>query len=157
MNGGKYKTPKELAKAVKALWKTDAKGADIGTPYVVCTGGEPLLQLDKKLVEAFHKVGLEVGIETNGTKKAPKGIDWICVSPKANTEIVLVKGNELKLVYPQPNALPEKFETLAFDHFYLQPMDGPNAAENTRLTLDYCLKNPQWNLSVQTHKLLNIP
>ncbi len=115
------------------------------------------MQLDKKLVKAFHKEGLEIGIETNGTKKAPKGIDWICVSPKADTQIILDKGNELKLVYPQPKALPERFEHLAFDHFYLQPMDGPNAVENTRLTLDYCLKNPQWNLSVQTHKLLNIP
>ena len=129
----------------------------MGTPYVVCTGGEPLLQLDKKLVKAFHKAGIEVGIETNGTQKAPKGIDWVCVSPKAGAPLKLKKGNELKLVFPQLNAMPNQFEDLQFEHFYLQPMDGPNAIENTRLTLAYCLKNPQWNLSVQTHKLLNIP
>lgn len=157
VNGGKYKTATEVANAVKALWKKNDQGIAIGTPYVVCTGGEPLLQLDKKLVKAFHKAGIEVGIETNGTQKAPKGIDWICVSPKAGATLQLKKGNELKLVFPQPGAMPKQFESLKFDYFYLQPMDGPHAAENTRLTLDYCLKNPKWNLSIQTHKLLNIP
>lgn len=157
VNGGKYKSASALAKAVLSLWKTNDKGETIGTPYVVCTGGEPLLQLDKKLVNAFHKVGIEVGIETNGTQKAPKGIDWICVSPKAGADLVLKKGNELKLVYPQPAAMPEQFEKLKFDQFYLQPMDGPKGVENTQLTLAYCLKNPKWNLSIQTHKLLKIP
>ena len=124
---------------------------------MVCTGGEPLLQLDKKLVKAFKKEGLEIGIETNGTQKAPKGIDWICVSPKAGAAIVLKKGDELKLVFPQPGAMPEDFEHFKFEHFYLQPMDGDHIANNTRLTIDYCLQNPKWNLSVQTHKLLQIP
>jgi 7-carboxy-7-deazaguanine synthase (Cx14CxxC type) len=157
VNGGKYATADDLALAVKQLWKKDETGKDIGTPYVVCTGGEPLLQLDDVLIAAFHQQGLEIGIETNGTKEAPDGIDWICVSPKANTDLVLTKGNELKLVYPQPTALPHQFEHLDFEHFYLQPMDGPEGVKNTQLALDYCLKNPKWNLSVQTHKLLNIP
>ncbi|MEM6317744.1 MAG: 7-carboxy-7-deazaguanine synthase [Bacteroidota bacterium] len=157
VNGGKYESPEALVEAVYKLWKKDDEGKPIGTPYVVCTGGEPLLQLDQILVDAFHAAGIEVGIETNGTKSAPTGIDWICVSPKANTEIVLTQGDELKLVYPQPNALPHQFEHLDFTHFYLQPMDGPSGTKNTQLTLDFCLKNPKWNLSVQTHKLLRIP
>ena len=149
----KYASALALAEAVAAQWPK--KG--IGTPYVVCTGGEPLLQLDEKLVDAFHQIGFEVAIETNGTQVPPKGIDWICVSPKAGADLVLIKGQELKLVYPQPLAMPERFEQLEFEHFYLQPMDGPNGGLNTKLTLEYCLQHPKWSMSVQTHKLLNIP
>jgi 7-carboxy-7-deazaguanine synthase len=151
-NGGKY-SAKELAEKVISLWPDRS----VGKPYVVCTGGEPLLQIDETLVETFHQKGLEVAVETNGTIEAPVGIDWICMSPKANTEIVLRKGHELKLVYPQPGAEPERFTQYDFEHFYLQPMDGPLVAENTRLTLDYCLQNPHWRLSLQTHKILQIP
>jgi 7-carboxy-7-deazaguanine synthase (Cx14CxxC type) len=151
-NGGKYQAA-ELAAKAASLWPTSGKG----TPYVVCTGGEPLLQLDEDLVAAFHAAGFEVAIETNGTLPAPAGIDWICMSPKANTEIVLTKGNELKLVYPQVDAPPEKYQDLEYDHFFLQPMDSPEWDRNTALTLQYCLQHPQWNLSLQTHKYLNIP
>ena len=157
VNGGKYPTAEALANTVFDLWKFDSDGEPIGQPYVVCTGGEPLLQLDESLVKTFHQLGFEVAIETNGTKKAPDFIDWICVSPKAGTTLVQTSGHELKLVYPQPLALPERYEGLDFDYFYLQPMDGPEIEKNTRLTLEYCLQHPQWNLSVQTHKLLNIP
>ena len=153
LNGGKYKTAKELAAKVKSLWP-DAR---LGKPYVVCTGGEPALQLDKKLVDAFHDEGLEISIETNGTIELPEGIDWICVSPKANTEIVVKKGDEIKLVFPQKNAEPERFTHLDFPNFYLQPMDGTFQLVNTKLTLDYCLQNPIWKLSLQTHKILDIP
>ncbi len=153
LNGGKYKTAKELALKVKSLWP-DAR---LGKPYVVCTGGEPALQLDKKLVDAFHDEGLEISIETNGTLELPEGIDWICVSPKANTEIVVKKGDEIKLVFPQKDAEPERFTHLDFPNFYLQPMDGTFQAVNTKLTLDYCLQNPIWKLSLQTHKILDIP
>ncbi len=152
-NGGKY-TAKELAKKVAELWEA---GMNKGTPYVVCTGGEPLLQLDEKLVKAFHKQGLEIAIETNGTKIPPKGIDWICVSPKAGAEVILKKGNELKLVFPQLGAEPDLFEKFDFEHFFLQPMDGNETEKNTQLTIKYCLEHPQWRLSLQTHKLLNIP
>jgi len=138
---------------VMALWPDKAQGE----PYVVCTGGEPLLQLDEKLVKAFHKKGLEIAIETNGTKIPPEGIDWICVSPKAGAEVILKKGNELKLVFPQLGAEPDLFEKLDFEHFFLQPMDGDQTEKNTQLTIKYCLENPQWRLSLQTHKLLNIP
>ena len=124
---------------------------------MVCTGGEPMLQLDEKLVDAFHKVGLEIAVETNGTIEPPDGIDWICMSPKANSDVILKKGNELKLVFPQPGAEPEKFKNFDFERFFLQPMDSPEIQENTRKTLEYCLKNPQWSLSLQTHKILNIP
>ncbi len=151
-NGGKY-TARELAQKVISLWPNQPNS----TPYVVCTGGEPLLQLDEPLIEALHDKGLEVGVETNGTVAAPKGLDWICMSPKANTEIILTKGDELKLIYPQKGAEPTKYEDLDFDHFFLQPMDSPEAAENTKATLKYCLEHPKWSLSIQTHKLLNIP
>jgi len=152
-NGGKYASARAVVEAVAAQWPNN----DGGIPYVVCTGGEPLLQLDQDLVDAFHQGGFEVAIETNGTKVPPNGIDWICVSPKAGADLVLRKGQELKLVFPQPLAMPEQFEQLDFDHFYLQPMDGPNGALNTTLTLEYCLAHPKWRLSIQTHKLLNIP
>jgi organic radical activating enzyme len=124
---------------------------------VVCTGGEPLLQLDTELIQAFHTQGLEVAIETNGTIKAPPDIDHICVSPKAGAELVLNQGQELKLVYPQRGAEPERFASLDFEHFYLQPMDGPQVRENTLDAVNYCLRNPQWKLSLQTHKFIGIP
>ncbi|MEM9917184.1 MAG: 7-carboxy-7-deazaguanine synthase [Bacteroidota bacterium] len=152
-NGGRYATAPKLAEKVFSLWPDQSKG----TPYVVCTGGEPLLQLDEKLVAAFHELGLEVAIETNGTLPVPTGIDWVCMSPKANTEIVLTAGNELKLVYPQTGAEPEQYEQFDFEHFFLQPMDGPEGPQNVQKTLNYCLTHPQWHLSIQTHKMLNIP
>jgi 7-carboxy-7-deazaguanine synthase (Cx14CxxC type) len=124
---------------------------------VVCTGGEPLLQLDDVLIAALHADGFEIAIESNGTLDAPAGIDWICVSPKADAVLTLTRGNELKLVYPQSLAPPEKFAQLAFEHFFLQPMDGPAREENTRAAVDYCRAHPQWRLSLQTHKLLGIP
>lgn len=151
-NGGKY-TAEQLAQKVKSLWP---KGGT-GTPYVVCTGGEPLLQLDEAMITAFHAEGLEVAVETNGTIAAPEGLDWICMSPKAGTDIVLTKGNELKLVFPQAGAEPEKYEALDYEHFFLQPMDSPEAALNTKQTLEYCLTHPKWSLSLQTHKILDIP
>lgn len=151
--GGKFATAADLAAHVAALWPAGAGGR----PYVVCTGGEPLLQLDAALVDAFHAQGFEVAVETNGTQPAPPGIDWICVSPKASAPLVLVRGDELKLVYPQASAPPERFAQLAFARFYLQPMDGPDAAANTQAATAYCLAHPQWRLSLQTHKLLGIP
>ncbi len=150
-DGGKYVTADDLAGAVAQRWP----GIDT-RPFVVCTGGEPLLQLDVAAVEALHARGFEVAVESNGTQPAPAGIDWICVSPKAGAELALTSGNELKLVFPQDNARPESFSSLAFDHFFLQPMDGPDIARNTQLALDYCLEHPQWRLSIQTHKLLGI-
>lgn len=151
--GGKFATPDALADAVMAAWPRGAGGA----PYVVCTGGEPLLQVDAALVDALHRRGIEVAVETNGTQAPPPGLDWICVSPKAAAPVVLTAGNELKLVYPQPLAMPERFEALAFDHFYLQPMDGPDREANTEAALRYCLAHPRWKMSLQTHKLLGIP
>ena len=150
-NGGKYNAF-DLAQKIKSLWPKDA--ADI---YVVCTGGEPLLQLNQHLLDVFHEFDFIVAIETNGTLEPPQGIDWICLSPKANTELIIQAGDELKLVFPQPGAEPERYEHLAFNHFFLQPMDGPEIEQNTQLTLSYCLENPKWHLSLQTHKLLNIP
>jgi 7-carboxy-7-deazaguanine synthase len=123
---------------------------------VVCTGGEPLLQLDETLIDRLHDRGFTVAIETNGTRPAPTTIDWICVSPKAGAPLVQQSGNELKLVYPQPGAMPENYEDLAFEHFFLQPMDGLRTAENTQLAIDYCMQHPRWRLSVQTHKILGV-
>ena len=151
-NGGKY-TANELAEKVKSLWPSSPGGR----PYVVCTGGEPLLQLDEPLIEAFHGRGLEVAIETNGTLSVPAGVDWVCMSPKAGTEIVVRSGHELKLVFLQAGAEPPLFADFSFDHFFLQPMDGPFREENTRMAIDYCLEHPQWRLSLQTHKYLQIP
>ena len=148
--GGKY-TSQELAEQIKSLWP-----AHQGKPYVVCTGGEPLLQLDEELINALHDVGFEVGIETNGTITLPNGIDWVCVSPKANTDVVVRKGNELKLVVRQENWEPTLFESWDFEHYFLQPMDGPNVRAYTQWAIDYCLQHPQWKLSLQTHKLLGI-
>ena len=154
INGGSFSNAQSLAEIIAKQWPTDL---DQGKPYVVCTGGEPLLQLDEALVDAFHCSGFEVAIETNGTLESPPGIDWICVSPKAGTSLKILQGNELKLVYPQRGAEPKSFEHLKFEHFFLQPMDGPDIEQNTKLCLDYCLHHPQWHLSIQTHKLLNIP
>ncbi len=151
-NGGRY-TSEALAAKVAALWGDTNKGK----PYVVCTGGEPLLQLDEALVAAFHQNGLEVGVETNGTQSAPLGLDWVCVSPKAGADLLLTKGNELKLVFPQPGAMPGLFEHMDFENFFLQPMDGPLQEGNTVAAIAYCKANPHWRLSIQTHKLLNIP
>lgn len=151
-DGGRFATAAQLAEAVQQRWPKPGGGR----PYVVCTGGEPLLQLDEAAVEAFHAAGFEVAVETNGTQVAPAGIDWLCVSPKARAHVVLDRGDELKLVYPQPEALPERFEQLHFTHFSLQPMEGAHTAENTALALAYCLEHPQWRLSLQTHKMLGI-
>lgn len=155
--GGKFATPAELARAATFTWNEGRPFT--GTPLVVCTGGEPLLQLDVPLTDAFHAEGFEVAIETNGTQTPPPGLDWICVSPKAGAPLRLVHGDELKLVYPQtePEAQPERFESLQFTHFFLQPMDGDRRVENTRRALAYCLAHPRWRLSLQTHKLLGIP
>ena len=153
--GGKFTSSTELAHAVAEKWPVPP--LPVIRPLVVCTGGEPLLQLDEALVDEFHKVGFEVAIETNGTKLPPNGVDWICVSPKAGADLILVIGDELKLVFPQPGAEPERFANLNFGRFYLQPMDGPNREQNTQLAMEYCLKHPQWRLSLQTHKLLGLP
>jgi 7-carboxy-7-deazaguanine synthase len=159
--GGRFATADDLADAVAAKWPARAPGrsgpASRARPLVVCTGGEPLLQLDTAAVDALHARGFEVAVETNGTQLPPTGLDWVCVSPKATAELVLTRGNELKLVYPQETASPERFAEFAFDHFFLQPMDGPARAENTQLAVQYCLDNPQWRLSLQTHKVLGIP
>ncbi|HET9454977.1 MAG TPA: 7-carboxy-7-deazaguanine synthase [Gemmatimonadaceae bacterium] len=155
-DGGKFSTAEELADRIAALWPAERQAA--GHRYVVCTGGEPLLQLDAPLIEALHARGFEVAVETNGTQPAPDGLDWVCVSPKANAPLRLVNGDELKLVYPQvePDAQPERFEHLGFRHFSLQPMDGPALTENTRRAVEYCLTHPRWRLSLQTHKLLGL-
>jgi 7-carboxy-7-deazaguanine synthase (Cx14CxxC type) len=149
--GGLFHDPATLADHVAAQWPGG------GDPYVVCTGGEPLLQLDDELVDAFHARRFEVAIETNGTLPVPRGVDWVCTSPKAGTRLVVTSGDELKLIHPQPGAEPERFEHLDFDRFFLQPMDGPDAARNTAITVAYCLEHPRWQLSLQTHKLLGIP
>lgn len=151
--GGKFRAPDALAARVAEAWPADRGGER----WVVCTGGEPLLQLDERLVTAFHGAGFRVAVETNGTCPAPPGLDWVCVSPKAGAPLVLVTGDELKLVYPQVDAPPEQFEHLDFRRFSLQPMDGPEREANTRSALAYCLDHPRWELSVQTHKLLGIP
>ncbi len=151
--GGKFKDAEALATAVAAKWPTSSHAQ----PYVVCTGGEPLLQIDEALIAALHARSFEIGIETNGTLEPPPGIDWICVSPKANAEFNLERGNELKLVYPQENAPPERYADLLFHHFFLQPMDGPEREANTKAAIAYCLAHPQWRLSLQTHKLTGIP
>jgi len=169
-DGGRFKSEGELAAAVDRCWpggvtRTDSnEGADTqpgfadrdSRKYVVCTGGEPLLQLDENLITALHQHGFEVAVETNGTRPAPRPLDWICVSPKAGAPLVQTSGNELKLVYPQPDAQPRDFERLDFQHFFLQPMDGPDVAANTELAIDYCLRHPRWRLSIQTHKLVGI-
>jgi 7-carboxy-7-deazaguanine synthase len=150
-DGGRYDGADGLADAIERIW-----GAEPGARYVVLTGGEPLLQVDAALIAALHARGFEIALETNGTLVPPAGIDWICVSPKAGTPLKAVAGDELKLVYPQPDAPPDAFAGLAFKRFSLQPMDGPALAENTAKAVAYCLAHPQWRLSVQTHKVLGI-
>jgi 7-carboxy-7-deazaguanine synthase len=154
--GGKFRTAVELAGAVAATWRSGARG-HIARPFVVCTGGEPLLQLDGPLIDAFHAEGFEIAVETNGTQVAPGGLDWICVSPKAGAELIQRTGDELKLVFPQQGAEPEHFRHLDFRHFFLQPMDGPDRDGTTRLAVEYCMAHPEWRLSLQTHKMLGIP
>ena len=151
-DGGKFNSAAALAERIAAEWPAGAGGV----PYVVWTGGEPLLQLDAELIAELHRRGFEVAVETNGTVAAPPGLDWICVSPKAGAELLLQSGDELKLVYPQATQLPETVEHLDFDTFYLQPMDGPELAANTRAAIAYCMAHPRWRLSVQTHKVTNI-
>ena len=150
--GGRFATADALADAIDAHWRASSAGKK----YVVCTGGEPLLQMTDDLVHALHARGFEIAIETNGTRMPPAGIDWICVSPKANAELALTAGNELKLIYPQAGGDPERYQDLHFDHFFLQPMDGPQRERNTQLAVNYCLEHPRWRLSVQTQKVLGI-
>jgi 7-carboxy-7-deazaguanine synthase len=153
--GGEFATADVLADAAIALWP--AIDSRQSRPFLVCTGGEPLLQLDQPLVDAFRAAGFEVAIETNGTKLPPTGFSWICVSPKAGAGLVLKSGDELKLVYPQRGAAPELYEGLHFNQFFLQPMDGPEREKNTGLCVKYCIEHPQWRLSLQTHKYLGLP
>jgi len=151
--GGRFATPEALAAAVSDAWPS----AEPAQRFVVCTGGEPLLQLDEPLVSALHSAGFQVAVETNGTLPPPPGIDWLCVSPKAGATLVVRVGDEIKLVFPQAGAEPELFEGLSFRHFFLQPMDGLDQLANIDATLRYCLTHPRWRLSLQTHKLLGIP
>jgi 7-carboxy-7-deazaguanine synthase (Cx14CxxC type) len=164
-DGGKFKSATELADAIDRSWAGEGRGAiedssqlsaSLPKKYVVCTGGEPLLQVDESLISELHRRGFEVAVETNGTKPAPPSLDWICVSPKAGAPLVQTTGSELKLVYPQGDAPPEKFEHLGFRHFFLQPMDGPDTAANTERAIEYCLRHPRWRLSIQTHKLVGL-
>jgi 7-carboxy-7-deazaguanine synthase (Cx14CxxC type) len=152
-DGGKFETEVALADRIERTWQAASSAQK---RFVVFTGGEPLLQMDRPLIDAVHARGFEVAVETNGTVAAPRGLDWICVSPKAGTKLVQVTGDELKLVFPQADAKPEEFQSLAFRHFFLQPMDGPFRKENTEKALRYCLGNPLWRLSVQTHKFVGI-
>ncbi len=156
--GGKFASAGDLAGAVAAAWPGESGQSKQSRerPLVVCTGGEPLLQLDEAAVAALHAAGFEVAVETNGTLESPAGIDWICVSPKAGAALIATHGHELKLVYPQAAAPPEKYADFDFEHFFLQPMDGPRREENTRLAVEYCLAHPQWRLSLQTHKYIGL-
>ena len=160
--GGKFADAGALVDALDQQWQAGQGAAGAGRrssvpPFVVCTGGEPLLQLDEALVQALHARGWQIAVETNGTQRPPAGLDWICVSPKAGAPLVLTAGHELKLVYPQPGAAPEEFAGLDFRHFFLQPMDGPQRDQNTQAAVSYCKAHPQWRLSLQTHKILGIP
>ena len=152
-HGGKFDSATALAQAIASFWPS----ADAAHRFVVLTGGEPLLQVDEALVQALHALGLEIAVESNGTVLPPAGIDWLCISPKAGSQRVVNQGQELKLVYPQVGAEPAQFESLQFEHFYLQPMDGPHAAANTAAAVAYCQAHPRWKLSLQTHKLIGIP
>ena len=152
LNGGKYSTD-QIAKLVWDLWPTNILEA----PYIVCTGGEPLLQLDQFFVDEMHRNGFEIAIETNGTCIPPNKIDWICVSPKNNADLVLKTGDELKFVYPQSNFSPQQFEKFNFNHFFIQPMDGTHYDRNEKMSKEFIKKNPHWKLSLQTHKLLGFP
>jgi 7-carboxy-7-deazaguanine synthase (Cx14CxxC type) len=152
--GGRFASAEDLAAAIEDKWP---KGGIEGKRFVVCTGGEPLLQLDRAFIDAVHRYGFEIAVETNGTVAAPAGLDWLCVSPKAGSVLVQRSGDELKLVYPQVGAEPGNFESLAFKHFFLQPMDGPDREANTEMAVQFCLRHPLWRLSLQTHKFLGIP
>ena len=152
INGGKF-SAEEITNIISSLWTGNVQTE----PYVVCTGGEPLLQMDESLIKAIHKAGFEIGLETNGTMIPPDGIDWICVSPKANADLVLKNGNELKVVYPQCGMNPRMHEKLKFDHFYIQPMDGIDQKNNIKKSEKFVLDHPKWKLSLQTHKILGIP
>ena len=152
LNGGKYSID-QIAKLVWDLWPANILEA----PYIVCTGGEPLLQLDQFFVDEMHRNGFEIAIETNGTCIPPNKIDWICVSPKNNTDLVLKTGDELKFVYPQSNFSPQQFEKFNFNHFFIQPMDGTHYDRNENMSKEFIKKNPHWKLSLQTHKLLGFP
>ncbi|MEA3640122.1 MAG: 7-carboxy-7-deazaguanine synthase [Lamprobacter sp.] len=156
-SGGRFADAEALADHIQAQWQAVAGGRAREARYVVCTGGEPLLQLDAALLAALHERDFEVAVETNGTRLAPSGIDWLCVSPKADAPLALSSGDELKLVFPQPEAPPERFVDFDFAHFFLQPMDGPQRVEYTQRAIDYCRRHPQWRLSLQLHKLLGIP
>jgi len=151
--GGKFADAPALASAIDARWPASVAR----NKFVVFTGGEPLLQLDAALIDAVHARDFEIAIETNGTLPVPDGVDWVCVSPKVGSELVVTKGSELKVVIPQQGQSLDEYESLAFEHFYLQPMDGPDKAHNTRLAIETCKNNPRWKLSIQTHKLLQIP
>lgn len=164
--GGKFKTAEDLAAAVEAVWTAALPGeasADAArrqtraNRLVVCTGGEPLLQLDEAAVAAFHQRGFRIAVETNGTKQAPHGIDWICVSPKAGADFILRRGHELKLVFPQPDLMPHQIPDVDFENYFIQPMDGPEITRNTQDAIAYCLRDPKWRLSLQTHKMIGIP
>ncbi len=165
-DGGRFRSANELADAIDRCWGGEGRGTSdadtsrrsTGSPkkYVVCTGGEPLLQVDENLISELHQRGFEVAVETNGTRPAPQSLDWVCVSPKAGAPLVQATGSELKLVYPQDNAPPEEFEQLDFRHFFLQPMDGSDTARNTERAIEYCLRHPRWRLSIQTHKLVGL-
>jgi 7-carboxy-7-deazaguanine synthase (Cx14CxxC type) len=154
--GGKFETAEDLARAAKEKWPQDSIA---NKPYVVCTGGEPLLQLDEAVIDALHDAGFEIGVETNGTLPAPNGLDWICVSPKAAASVVQTAGDELKLVYPQAEAeaQPEHFAEMDFSHFFLQPKDCEDRDANVQAAIRYCLEHPHWKLSLQTHKIIGIP
>ena len=152
INGGKF-SAEEITNIINSLWKGNVQTE----PYVICTGGEPLLQMDESLIKAIHKAGFEIGLEKNGTMIPPDGIDWICVSPKANADLVLKNGNELKVVYPQCGMNPRMHEKLKFDHFYIQPMDGIDQKNNIKRSEKFVLDHPKWKLSLQTHKILGIP
>lgn len=152
-DGGRFASAESLADAVASRWPAEAHD---GQRFVVCTGGEPLLQLDAAAIDALHARDFRVAVETNGTQDPPAGLDWICVSPKARAPLALRSGDELKLVFPQPGIEPAQFESLDFDHFFLQPMDGPDIARNMRAALEYCLAHPRWRLSLQTHKVLGV-
>lgn len=155
--GGKFESGASLANEVALAWASGGAISGVGRPYVVCTGGEPLLQLDAELIHALHDIGFQIAVETNGTLPIPQGIDWVCVSPKAGADLVVESGDELKLVYPQLDFGPDRFEHLDFANFFLQPMDGSARARNTELAVQYCLQHPNWRLSTQTHKYLGIP
>ena len=151
-DGGKFGTAEDLAQRIESAWLPE----DHSRRFVVLTGGEPLLQVDAALVAALHVRKFEIAVETNGTLEPPAGLDWICVSPKANERLVVQSGNELKLVYPQLENRPDQFEHLAFDHFFLQPMDGPEREKNTKAVIEYCQQHPTWRLAVQTHKMIGV-